>query len=101
MGDSIPVELVGPAIDLAIEIADSAAISDIECFCQPQGRATEGGWWNDTTDRQPDTDEFVEKALAYLRLRNLLADHPTNPGWVRITRYGTPEPQNSRTQEPS
>lgn len=76
--------------------AYSAARSDIECMCQPEGEsANPSTWWWDTsmasflniealTGASVDERETIQTAVNYLTTRNLLERHPENPDLVRI-----------------
>lgn len=67
---------------LARQIADAAALATLA------GELAEmpcGGGWRSTLlpyDTAPDTVSAVRRALRYLHLRGLIADHPLRP-WVR------------------
>jgi hypothetical protein len=64
------------------ELADSAAISDIECMCIRQ--SADGFEWY-VSDSCEDADrEDLLKAMKYLAYRNLIEKHPDNKYWVRI-----------------
>ena len=79
----------------AIEIADSCARSDIECFAYSPG----DGWYDTTrvlsretkprdsvADKQAAAYDLsaVEQAVRYLLARGLIERHPERPDWVRV-----------------
>ena len=64
-------------------LADSAAISDIECACERE--RIDDTWWYDTNDPWEDTPAAeIREAVFYLEIRGLTERHPENPGWVRF-----------------
>ncbi len=73
---------------LAMQIADAAARTDIECHCvqMSMGNAT---WYDTATfpdDDDTDACDYVATAVRYLRLRGLILVHPTQPALVRFPR---------------
>ncbi|HET8550875.1 MAG TPA: hypothetical protein VFM97_00175 [Gammaproteobacteria bacterium] len=69
---------------LAYELADEAAVSDLECHCEPidMSGQYDGRWYNLTVD--PDDAEWVGRAVIYLDARHRLVRHPKNPMRVKI-----------------
>lgn len=55
---------------LKTKIADRAAISDIECFCER--RYTSAGFWYDMASADRYTAAWVAQAAEYLKRRGLL-----------------------------
>jgi hypothetical protein len=66
------------------ELADSAAISDIESMCDGVGDMVDR--WYDTESVHEECREELLKALKYLNYRNLIEKHPDNKYWVRVKR---------------
>lgn len=66
----------------AVELADSAARSDIECYCDWAGLPFVGRWF-DTSKRNPpeaaDIAAVVEQAVRYLDARGLLIRDDKRP----------------------
>ena len=75
-------------IALACKIADSAARSDIECYCQitrQEGQPGQPGYrhWYDTRDIDDVCDpQDITDALAYLELRGHVIRDPQQPAFV-------------------
>lgn len=79
-------------VQMALKIADSAAISDIECHCVTHGGNTKDGWLYDTSKIEGDLDddrEFIDEALAYLDARGLITRDPSNAALVSINHRAT------------
>lgn len=62
-------------------LAYSAARSDVECYCHPEGEWTDC-WYDPSAAINEEDREAVATALRYLDLRGLLERHPQ--GWVRV-----------------
>lgn len=67
--------------ELAFKIADDSAQASIECHCEEvTGRRCNGPAWWDTTKvdvaESPADREFIDEALLYLEMRELLVRHP-------------------------
>jgi len=83
---------LGETLRLATLIADAAACSDIKSFCvvERQGLLR----WYDTRRPLPDAPGVVaavERAVRYLRLREHIVTHPTQPALVRfVSTFPTP-----------
>lgn len=78
------------ATALALELADEAARSDIECHCQQVylNVDKEGAYhyWDTVTFEDGDR-EWVVRALRYLSTRKgLIAQHPKKPHLIRFLR---------------
>ena len=76
---------LGLQIRLAMQIADDAARSDIECFCAEAKHGTHR--WYDTgqiDSDDPAVQTFVHTSLRYLRLRDHLITSIANPALVRF-----------------
>lgn len=75
--------------ELAFQLADSTASSDIETLCAPVGGEPKSieeirTCWFDLTQIRDSVDiPLVEKSVAYLDRRGLLERHPTHYHWVR------------------
>ena len=64
-------------------LADSAARSDIECYCERY--LIDDAWWHDTESPLAQfAQEELREAIAYLKTRGLVERHSENPGWVRF-----------------
>jgi hypothetical protein len=79
---------------LAHELADSTARSDIECNCAlAEGpglpAANEPGHYYDTASVEDEDRDFVATALEYLELRGVLERHPERAEFVRFTELAT------------
>lgn len=79
-------------ISMAIQIADDAARSDIECHCaarmedgsEPQRTEDHTKCWYDSlTISDPEMQATVRTALIYLCARGMIKWHARNRGWVR------------------
>lgn len=66
---------------LAQQIADSTAKSDIEIYCECV--LLDNHQWYDTVRTPSDDVEWVDQARRYLDLRGLLIRHPQHPHLVR------------------
>jgi hypothetical protein len=83
-------------IQLALQIADSAASCDIEILCAPVGgepsniAAIRACWFDINQIIDPDEMQVVIKSVEYLDRRGLLKRHPTHVNWVR-PRHATSE----------
>jgi len=81
--------MVDRVTELAFEIADNAAMCDIELLCAPVGgeptniEAMRTCWYDLDRTRDPDDHHFVQVSAEYLELRGLLRRHPERPNWVR------------------
>lgn len=82
----------GRATDLAFELADETAMSDIECNCLaaegeglPQP-ADPKRWYDTRCPDDQDDQAIVDRAIEYLDLRKLLELHPEQPHLVRFRR---------------
>lgn len=77
--------VVEPKISMladALEIADSSARSDIECFCL---RVDEDDThWYSLRSATDDDRQWTEIGARYLDARGLLVKHPTREGLVRF-----------------
>lgn len=74
--------------ELAFELADNAARSDIECMCEQVGspRTIEAFitcFYDLGRIPDPEDAPYVAKAVEYLDARGLLKRHPSNENWVR------------------
>lgn len=93
-------------IQLAFQLADSAAGSDIEILCAPAGGEPQTleeirtCWFDLHQIMDPADIPFVAKSVEYLQCRGLLNRHPVHDNWVR-PRYEQPEPINGRTGDDS
>lgn len=75
-------------IAMAFKIADSAARSDIECFCTQVGTDGKPGqpghrhWYDSTTvdDLYPPAE--MQEVIWYLEQRSILIRHPVNKAFV-------------------
>jgi hypothetical protein len=89
--------MIDRTTELALQIADNAASSDIECHCVPSKEPTNAEefrtcFYDIQNVTDPETAATVATALEYLELRGLLRRHPDNPAWVRpIHHYETAE----------
>ncbi len=63
-------------------LAYSAARSDVECYCHPEGEWADG-WHNPASAINEEDRETVATAIRYLDLRGLLERHE-NGVWVRV-----------------
>ena len=82
-------EALHPLIDLAFEIADSAARSDVECHCAHHSGDAATGWWYDTTkidDLAEGWREELDKSIHYCEQRGLLKRMPGAPHVVGFER---------------
>lgn len=74
---------------LAFEIADSAASSDIECYCQTAGgepktvEEMRSCFYDIANPTDPEDAECIAVAVEYLDSRGLLKRHQENANWVR------------------
>ena len=66
------------------DLADSAAISDIECMLVRVGEFSEG--WYDTETCPNENEQDLLRAMKYLAHRELIEKHPDNRYLVRIKR---------------
>lgn len=80
---------LGEQARLAHQLADAAAVSDIECNAVAHH---EGGTrWLDTrpmvdpNEQPPECIDMATAALQYARLRGLIQQHPQHQHLVRIT----------------
>lgn len=64
-------------IRLAVEIADSTARADVECYCVPH--ALKPTAWYDTKKVDAEDRQCVDEALLYLDLRGLIERAPNAP----------------------
>ena len=74
---------------LAFEIADEAAVSDIEVLCRSEFHFGEHyGLWYDIAQGPFDDLKYcaIYRAVRYLELRGELECHPDNPNVVRKRR---------------
>ena len=70
-------------------LADSAAISDIECTCDRTMIC--GTYWYDTSHPlQHIPYAPLEEAVFYLESRGLIEHHTEHTAWARFTRIDTP-----------
>ena len=69
---------------LAIEIADDAAICDIESFGIPRGK--DGERWFRVPRHNRQTMGWFNRAVEYLELRGMVERHGRNRTWVRAQR---------------
>lgn len=74
--------------ELAFQIADVAARSDIEIFCVPVGGEPANveeirACWFDLEQVDPADKATVNRSAEYLDGRGLLKRHPVCPNWVR------------------
>ncbi|HYD95483.1 MAG TPA: hypothetical protein VEC01_09165 [Noviherbaspirillum sp.] len=82
---------------LAFEIADGAAMCDIEILCAPVGgeplslEAMRTCWFDLNRTRDPDDLRAVKTSAEYLDRRGLLRRHPVHANWVR-PRHPAPLP---------
>lgn len=73
---------------LARELADSAAISDIECYCLTSGDHKTGWWYElakpseEISELTPDDHAAIAMAARYLELRGILVRHAARAGVV-------------------
>lgn len=79
-------------LKLALQIADDAARSDIECYCalrmdsggEPQNTEDHSVCWYDSLAiPDPEMEGTVQIALIYLCARGMVRWHKTNRGWIR------------------
>lgn len=71
-------------VNLALDIADETAVSDIECYCRKEDHSgIYFGEWYDVTDVDEYSEHIVNRADAYLTLRKKLIRHPSNSNLVR------------------
>jgi len=70
--------------ELALQFADETAISDIEMNCL-RNRDDSGRYWYDTRSAMDDDREWVNRALVYLELRELIERHQETPDVIRFT----------------
>lgn len=75
-------EQTAEMLSLQAQLAYSAARSDIETLCCPEGEWTDG-WHDPTTPTDEDDRRDVATALRYLDLRGLL-ERNENGVWVRV-----------------
>ena len=81
---------VHPLIELAFEIADSAARSDVEFHCAHHSGDAATGWWYDTTnidDLAEGWREELDKSIDYCERRGLLKRMPGAPHVVGFERH--------------
>ena len=77
---------------LAVQIADEAARSDIEIQCpcfteegrEPATLKEIPLAWYDTRNVPSSAVEVVRMAIAYLELRGKIVRHPFREGWVQV-----------------
>lgn len=77
---------------LAFELADEAALSDIECHCD----RTQAGphLWYETNTADGDDAAWVARAVRYLLMRGQIMRDPFHPTRVRFLPLTTnPEPR--------
>ena len=67
----------------ALELADQAAISDIEVFCQRK-RDEDGRYWYMPWTAPMGDHVTVRKAIAYLTARDRIERHADGSGMVRF-----------------
>ncbi len=65
--------------DLAIEIADSTAMSDIELACPTVGGDAKVGWLYDVSNPEEIDAPFIAQGLRYLDARGILIRQSSNP----------------------
>ena len=76
-------------IQLAFQIADSAASCDIEILCAPVGGEPTSideirtCWFDLNKVIDPDNIAIVKASAEYLACRELLMRHPKHANWVR------------------
>lgn len=81
--------MVDRVTQLAFEIADNAAMCDIEMLCAPVGgeptniEAMRTCWYDLDRTRDHDDLYFVQMSAEYLAHRGLLRRHPERANWVR------------------
>ncbi len=81
--------MVDQITQLAFQLADSAASSDIEILCAPVGGEPQtieemrACWFDLNQIRDPDDIPRVATSVEYLDRRGLLKRHPTHNNWVR------------------
>lgn len=73
-----------PIQRLQLELAYSAARSDLEWYLREVSSVCGDGRWYDTASPDPDMVEDVDRALWYLSAHNLLERHVDRPSFVRI-----------------
>ena len=71
---------------LAFEIADSTAISDIEAACPTVGGDEKVGWLYDVSNPDEIDAYFIEQGLRYLDMRGILIRKPDAPHIVTFKR---------------
>ena len=76
--------------DLAFQLADDTARSDIETLCKPVGgepqtiEAMQTCYYDTTALYDLEMSERVKIALEYLDGRGMLKRHPSNANWLRV-----------------
>lgn len=80
-------------LTLQAQLAYSAARSDIETLCCPEGEWADG-WHDPTTATDEDDQADVDRALRYLDLRGLIERHPTQQ-WVRVLEEDAPTSESA------
>ncbi|HEY0914524.1 MAG TPA: hypothetical protein VGE22_06620 [Solimonas sp.] len=68
--------------DLAIEIADSTTMSDIEIGCPTVGGDAKTGWLYDVSNPAEVDAPFIAQGVSYLEARGLLIRSRDNPNIV-------------------
>lgn len=89
---------------LATEIAEECCIDDLHAFTASE--LIEGERWRDIGEADnPDSVAFIERAVRYLRMRDLIVDHPTRPQLIRVIdprdRYDLTEKGVSELRHPN
>lgn len=78
---------------LAVEIADRAAVADVECACVRDDSLDDGLRWLDLRpmlderEHAPQSIDMARQAVDYLVLRHLAQRHPQHQHLLRITRH--------------
>jgi hypothetical protein len=72
-------------VRLALQIADSTAMSDIESFTAPEEKQGkhQGCWYNTAIRLPPFLRGAVDRAVEYLDLKGQLEHYPGRPALVR------------------
>lgn len=85
-------------LEMALQIADETAISDIEVYGNPaKHNGTLHGVWYDTGYPSDDDAAFLQRSTQYAIARNLVITHPQRPHLVKIKQHN--QADNTTTGE--
>ena len=92
-GAGLTEQAIATMARLAVEIADRAAITDIECETHPVKLDDSPHTWRDVRpmvderEHAPESIDMAMRAIDYALLRHLAERHPQHQHLLRITRH--------------